>query len=231
MRTRSTMPTMKRPLAIAVPLRVDVPGIVRTQRLALRALTSADWPQFQRVVESSGQHLSPSKLWRAGEGPRKAFERQLALTEQGERTGRAWRRAAFSSDGRLIGCFNINDISRGLSFSGELAWWVAAEALGMGYGREGVGATIDHALADLPRGLGLHTLRAHIRPDNRRSIKLAQDLGLVSNGATVQIPTPDGWERHEVWEIALTRPSTLLASPATPRPAQAATSSAPAASR
>lgn len=231
MRSASTTLTHKRSPAFAAPLCVDIPGILRTPRLVLRPLTSADWPQFRRVVESSGQHLAPSKLWRAGEAPRKAFERQLALTEQGARTGRAWRRAGFSLDGRLVGCFNLNDISRGLEFSGELSWWIAAESLGQGFGREGVAASIDHAMGDLPLGLGLHTLRAHIRHDNQRSIRLASALGLVRTSKAVEVPTPDGWERHEVWEISVTLPSPQRALPAALRPAPAARLSVPAASR
>lgn len=198
-------------LRIDAPLAVDAPGLMRTQRLVLRRLTSSDRAQFERILALSGDHLLPSKLWRQGDDPRRIFDRQLSLAREGDRTGRAWRRAAFLADGRLAGCLNLNDIRRGLTFTAELSWWLAPEHCGQGLALEGAAAVLDHALADLPLGLGLHSVRAVIRADNAPSLRLASRLGLRPTGQSVPVPGVLGWESHEVWEIAVTLPQTQIA--------------------
>ncbi|MFA6045266.1 MAG: GNAT family N-acetyltransferase [Phycisphaerales bacterium] len=185
------------------PLHVDSPGVLRTLRLALRPLTSRDRKEFIRVLELDAAHLAPLKFRRDGETAADLFERQLILTEEGERTGRAWRRAAFLADGRLVGCFNLGEITRGLCFTGLASWWVSPDLTGRGYATEGVRALVDHATTDLPFGIGLHTVRAHIQAGNTPSRSLAARIGMKRLPNTVQISGPQGWEAHEVWEISV----------------------------
>lgn len=188
------------------PLHVDSPGVLRTQRLSLRPLTSRDRNEFIRVIELDAAHLAPLKFRRDGEPAADLFARQLILTEEGDRTGRAWRRAAFLGDGRLVGCFNLGEISRGLCFTGLASWWVSPDLSGKGYATEGVCALIDHAMMDLPLGIGLHVVRAHIQAGNVRSRDLAARVGMTRQPAPVQVTGSQGGESHEVWEIGVQAP-------------------------
>lgn len=190
-------------LGAARPLQVDPPGVLRTQRMSLRAFTSRDRAEYTRVIQLDAEHFAPLGLLRPGEAVARSFDRQLVLTQEGDRTGRAWRRAAFLADGRLAGCFNLGEITRGLCFSGEASWWLAPDQTGRGLATEGVVAMLDHALADLPFGIGLHAVRAHIHERNRRSRDLAARVGMRPQGWSVQVPTPHGWESHQVWEISI----------------------------
>lgn len=180
---------------------VEAAGLVRTARLTLRPMREGDRAEFLRVIAISRGHLERcSALHKPGEDDAALFERQLRLANEGDAHSTAWRRAAFLGDGRLAGCFNINTITRGLAWSGDANWWVSADAAGRGLGTEGVHALVEHATTDLPRGLGLHTLRAAIMPENTRSAKQALAAGLAPTGERVRLAVGDRWELHEMYE-------------------------------
>lgn len=186
------------------PLEVPV-ALLRTRRLILRPLRSADRPEFLRVLAASRDHLRRfcplGDPTRPSQSDADIFERQLDLSLGAQATGRAWRAAAFDELGRLIGGFNLNDISRGLEHTAELVLWVSADAAGKGYGTEGARAVLDHAFADSPVGLGLHKISALIAPDNAPCITLAQRIGM-NRSARQTIELLIGGERiaHEVYE-------------------------------
>lgn len=168
------------------PVEVAFAEPLRTPRLVLRPLAAGDRDEFLRVLAASREHLaSYCPLHRDGESDEDLFERQLGLSRASLVSGRAWRRCAFDERGRLVGAFNLNDISRGLENSAEANWWVAADAVRLGLGTEGLGAAIRHALEDAPRGLGLHRVRALISPGNSASVRMAVRLGFVRRAAEV----------------------------------------------
>lgn len=180
---------------------VEAAGLVRTARLTLRPMREGDRAEFLRVIAISRAHLERcSALHKPGEDDDALFDRQLRLANEGDAHSTACRRAAFLEDGRLAGCFNINTITRGLAWSGDANWWVSADVAGRGLGTEGVHALVEHAMADLPRGLGLHTLRAAIMPENIRSAKQALAAGLAPTGERVRLAVGNRWELHEMYE-------------------------------
>lgn len=183
------------------PVEVLAPGLVRTTRMVLRPLRATDRGEFMRVIGLSRAHLQQySCLHRDGESDGQLFERQLELCRSGDERGTAWRRVGVLHDGRIAGGFNINSISRGLTFEGDANWWVSADALRQGLGTEGVGAMLEHAQADLPSGLGLHLVQAAIMPGNGASMRLAQRVGLVRRPTNkVSIRIGERWEFHEMW--------------------------------
>ncbi len=183
------------------PVEVTAPGLVRTPRMVLRPLRPSDRTEFVRVISLSREHLRPcSCLHRDGESDDQLFARQLELCCNGDDHATAWRRVGVLHDGRIAGCFNINTITRGLSFEGDANWWVSAEVLRQGIGREGVTAMLDHAQEDMPQGLGLHSIHAAIMPGNIASIRLAERVGLRRQPtAKVSIRIGERWEFHEMW--------------------------------
>ncbi|CAG0995575.1 hypothetical protein PHYC_02539 [Phycisphaerales bacterium] len=187
-----------------LPVEVEAPGLVRTARMVFRPLRESDRAEFLRVVQSSRAHLARwSELHRPCESDRAMFDRQVAMCGEGDARGTAWRRAAFLDDGRLAGCFNLNSIDRGLSFEADANWWVSAECSGRGLGTEGVSALLEHALTDLPRGLGLNLIRASIAPENLPCRKLAQRVGLLPTAERVWLAVGGRWEKHDVFERRL----------------------------
>ncbi len=156
-------------------------SIVRTQRLTLRPLVEHDRAEFERVLRASRDHLARfcpiDKVGDRNLDDEHAFARQVNLARRGDESGRAWRRAAFDAEGRLIGSVNINDISRGLECTGEVVLWLASDATGRGMAREMLSAAMDHAFTDLPQGLGLHKLIGLIAEDNMASRRVAVKCG------------------------------------------------------
>jgi RimJ/RimL family protein N-acetyltransferase len=129
------------------------------------------------------------------------FDRQLALTEIGERTRASYRRAGVLADGRIIGAFNLNAISRGLEFQAEASWWVATPWAGKGLGTQGVRRLLDAAFAEPSAGgLGLHKVLANIQPDNVACLRIAAKIGFRRvTGVATNIPVGDIVTPHELY--------------------------------
>jgi ribosomal-protein-alanine N-acetyltransferase len=198
-----------RPLAIpARPVEVFAPGLLRTTRLTLRPLRESDRFEFLRVINISREHLKPcSCLHREGESDEQLFERQLEMCRAGDEHGTAWRRVGVLDDGRIAGVFNLNAITRGLSFEADANWWISADQLRQGLATEGVQAMLDFALADMPQGLGLHRVSAAIMPSNLASILMSKRVGFKKQStARVSIKLGDRWELHELYERSFELP-------------------------
>jgi len=192
--------SIRTPAGVRLPVRIDVPGLVRTARVVLRPLTSTDRSEFLRVLRlSRGLLAGCADFVRPGETDEQVFERHVGLTHEGERRANAWRRGAFLHDHTLVGCFNVNGIVRGLTPEGECTWWVSADQMGRGLGTEAAGAMLDHALTDLPRGLGLQAVHAMVMAANVASAKVAAGSGMVRTGERRSVFVGSRWEWHDVW--------------------------------
>lgn len=197
------------PRATIAPARVvsvaplpEADGIVlRTRRMVLRPLAPTDQEGFLRTMSLSREHLSQfSTLHLPGESDELLFARQVRLARAGLESGGALRLVGVVPDGRLAGAFNLNSITRGLSFTADCNWWVSAEFLGAGYGAEGVGALVQHALADLPGGLGLQAVHAWITRENEASQRLARSLGFRHAGdERSYLRSGEAWTVHDLW--------------------------------
>lgn len=177
-------------LAAAAPALGTVGGmLLRTERLTLRPLLASDRAEFLRVLRLSRAHLAEfcpltSADAAKAETDEQIFDRHLALSNAATQTGRAWRAGMFDADGRLVGAVNINDIARGLENTGELVFWLSADATRRGYAHEATRAAIEFALADLPRGLGLQRVTALIAPANRPCLALSRKLAMTLDPAS-----------------------------------------------
>ncbi|GJM19021.1 MAG: hypothetical protein DHS20C14_12340 [Phycisphaeraceae bacterium] len=169
--------------------------------LVLRRLEDGDQGAFVRALRESRMHL---RRWFPTNGASETddayFERQVARAIEGDATGTAWRRAAFDDAGRFVGVVNINRIERGLDWKADLCWWVAAARSGRGLGTRIVAAAVDHALADMPEGLGLGRVHAGIHPENAASVRVAQKLGFRPDPRyTSRLLVGGSWQAHDAW--------------------------------
>lgn len=182
----------------------QIPEVVfRTRRLTLRPWWAGDRAEFLRVLEVSREALARScPLWTLNApGGEQAFDRQLALSQAAMRSGRGLRLIALDERGRIIGGFNVNDISRGLEHRGEITAWIASDAHNHGYATEGLLGLLEHAFADLPSGLGLHRVTGLIAPDNAPCLTLAKKVGLALGGQPPVDLVVDGHlKAHDVYE-------------------------------
>lgn len=197
-------PATKRSAGLAPrkPIRVEPP---HTPRLALRPLTPEDRAPFIETVRRSREMLDRwAPLHREGESDESLFERQLWLTQEGDRTGRALRRIATLDDGVIAGAFNLPVISRGLATRADMNWWIASDLAGQGLATRGVRILLDHATDDLPRGLGIHVVEAAIRQDNLASIRVAEKAGFVHNAEDrTYLHAGNDWILHDIYVYRL----------------------------
>lgn len=200
-------------IAPARALEVFGPSGLSTGRMVLRPLREADRNAYLRAVESSRAALERwIPLNNPGESNDDFFSRQLVLATTSEQAGNAWRRVAVLADGRIAGGFNLNCITRGLQSSADANWWIASDLVGMGLATEGVRTMIRHALADLPSGLGLHTVHAGISPENHASVHLARKLGLHHDaGVQSYLKVGERWELHDIYCISVFDETALAA--------------------
>lgn len=188
----STLVAARRVETLTKPSRASDPTVACiTPRMVLRPLRESDRAEFLRVYTLSRAHLAqfcPLSTDDHDQQPAdEVFERQVELSRRARETARAWRVCGFDERQRLVGAFNINDITRGLEHTGELVCWVGVEHAGQGFAREGVEAVMQHAFTDLPRGLGLHKLIGLISPGNDRCITMMRRIGM-----TLQAQPPIG---------------------------------------
>ncbi len=153
--------------------RFPVDGPV-TERLRLRAFTAADLDPYAAICADAEvmRHIGAG-----GPVGREAAWRHLAIfigswVLQGNGMWAVERR----SDGAFIGRVGYLDAP---DWPGcELGWVLARDAWGQGYAYEAARAALDFGR----RELGLGALISLIRPDNARSIRLAERLGATNGG-------------------------------------------------
>ncbi len=193
--------------AAGLPVEVfahDTPGTrLDTDRLIIRPATPADAGAFEAAIDAlitSGDGTSGVNL--PGEQARHIVKRQLDLTAKGLRTGGALRRAIFDRDHQheVLGACNLITIERGLEWYAELAFWLTPNARGKGIAREACAAVIGHAFDDLPRGLGVASVRGYVQPDNSRAKNLLAGLGFAHMPEAGEHKDTGGHQRpHDLW--------------------------------
>lgn len=172
--------------------------ILRTSRLTLRLLRPDDRAEFIRVHTISHDHFAPWVPLRPADQSLDAFfEQALDRTDQARQDGTAYRFVAFDISGRIIGFFNLSQVFRGAFDCAYASWAVGADAIGQGYGVEGVHALLDFAFAPQPDGAGLHRVQANIIPENTASLRLAERVGFRREGYALRYLLIAGvWRDH-----------------------------------
>lgn len=168
---------------------------LRTPRLLVRSLAPDDLGEFVRVQEVSAAFFAP---WMAaGSSPAELFDAEIAKVEEGLRTGRHYRMVGVMGDGRIAGFFNLGEIVQGAFHSAYAGWRVNVEVAGQGYATEGVEALLDLAFAPPPLGFGLHRVQANVIPDNVRSLRLAERVGMRREGLALRyLKIAGAWRDH-----------------------------------
>ncbi len=173
-----------------------------TELMVFRPLSIGDRAAYLEAFTRSQEALAPwIPLAEQGQSDDAYFEGMVRKGVEGDEKRTAWRRAAFLNDGQFLGMFNLIKIDRGLSWTAEANWWVDSMYAGLGLGSHACRAMVDHALADIPVGLGLHTLRGNISAENEPSMRLARRLGFTCSGERDQLEINGKIVEHEVLTV------------------------------
>jgi ribosomal-protein-alanine N-acetyltransferase len=165
---------------------------IRTGRIRLRPLTADDRAEFIRVHSLNEAHFRP--WFPAQDGSLEdLFERELAKIARPEVHVR-W--VGEATNGSLVGFFNLGEIVRGVFQNAYASWATSVEVAGQGYATEGVQALLDLAFSEV-HGLQLHRVQANIMPENERSLRLAERLGMRREGiAERYLKIAGEWRDH-----------------------------------
>jgi ribosomal-protein-alanine N-acetyltransferase len=148
--------------------------LLETPRLRLRLFVADDWPAYAAICADaevmrhigSGQVESAEDAWRT----LAAFLGHWALLGYG-----MWA-LEHRDSGALLGRVGYIDRPGWPGF--ELAWLLARPHWGDGYAREAAAVALRHAFEVLQR----ERVISLIRPDNRRSIAVAEAIGETLHG-------------------------------------------------
>lgn len=101
-------------------------------------------------------------------------------------------------DGALSGQLTISGIVRGSAQWGQAGYWVDQQVAGRGVMPTALALGADHMLLTM----GLHRLEVAIRPENAKSLRVVEKLGLRLEGTRPRYMHVDGeWRDHLVYVV------------------------------
>ncbi|WP_343036529.1 GNAT family protein [Flexivirga aerilata] len=105
---------------------------------------------------------------------------------------------AVEVDGRLAGQMHLFGISRGALLSGAAGYWIGEEWAGRSITPFALALLIDHALGPAE----LHRVEVNIRPDNAKSLRVVDKLGLRDEGLRERYLHINGeWHDHRTFAV------------------------------
>ncbi|NBW81893.1 N-acetyltransferase [bacterium] len=152
-----------------------------TQRLIIRPFEKEDFTSWSEAHRSVGHLKNHFDL--APRNPEELtpeiFDQILTDQAANREKGELFDLGAFCREkGTLLGGVSLMDIRRIVVFNTNIGYRFFNQHWGKGYAKEAVDAAIDIAFTQL----ALHRVEAAIEPDNFRSIRLAEKVGLRLEG-------------------------------------------------
>ncbi|MGH2970361.1 MAG: GNAT family N-acetyltransferase [Solirubrobacteraceae bacterium] len=161
-------------------------------RIGLRVLQRSDREEFLRLATESRE------LHRPWTYPPERPDQFEELYARSRRDDCVCLLACLREDGAIAGVLIVSQIVRGAFQSAYLGYYAHQRHAGLGYMREAMAQTVDHAFGPL----SLHRLEANIQPANRASIALAQSAGFRLEGFSPRYLLIGGqWRDHERYAI------------------------------
>jgi ribosomal-protein-alanine N-acetyltransferase len=100
--------------------------------------------------------------------------------------------------GQLAGQLTVANINYGSTRSAYIGYWIGESFAGKGYTPLAVAMAIDYCLQDL----SLHRIEIAIRPENTKSIRVVEKLGMRFEGLRPKFLHINGaWRDHHIFAI------------------------------
>lgn len=189
------------------------PAQLSEGRVGLRPMRRVDaraWSNLRRVNEQWLLPWEPTTVasW-AEQNSRSAYLARLRQLRGQARRGELlpW---AVTYEGRLAGQLTIGNIVRGSLQSGYAGYWVDGRLAGRGIIPCALAIAIDHCFGPA----GLHRVEINIRPENVRSRRVVDKLGLREEALHRRLLYIDGaWQDHVGYAVTVEEvpPDGLLA--------------------
>lgn len=163
----------------------------------LRPLRASDQGQYREVRARNRAWTGPWDATRPPGAPDQPMTFR-EMTRKFNREARAGRMLpwAIEVDGRFAGQLTIAGITRGSAQWGQAGYWVDERHAGRGVMPTALAMGADHMFF----AMGLHRLEVAIRPENAKSIRVVEKLGLRFEGERPRYMHVDGdWRDHVVY--------------------------------
>lgn len=168
--------------------------------LRLRPMRVDDMDEWSEVKQRNGEWLRP---WESGDpmhAPAITFSQWIAQQRRSERRGEAVM-FVVELRGRIIGQISLGAICYGSMRVGTVGYWIDRGHAGHGYAPLAVALLADWAISS-PTGPRLHRLEIAILPENERSRRVAEKLGLPMEGLRRNYMYVNGrWRDHDVYVL------------------------------
>jgi ribosomal-protein-alanine N-acetyltransferase len=161
----------------------------------LRSPSMGDFEQWAALRSRSRDFLTPwEPKWPVDDLTRSAFRRRLRRYQSEIRDDSAYPFFIFRpADDTLLGGVTLSGITRGMTQSATIGYWMGKEHAGNGYMARAMTAMVPHAF----RALNLHRLEAACLPNNIRSLRLLEKLGFQREGLARGLVCINGqWRDH-----------------------------------
>jgi ribosomal-protein-alanine N-acetyltransferase len=168
--------------------------------LFLRTPSLVDYPAWTELRGESRSFLTPwEPTWPADDLSRTAFRRRVRRYHSEIREDRAYPFFIFrQADFVLLGGITLSNVSRGMTQTATLGYWIGERHANQGYMRRAVQAVIPFAFG----ALHLHRVEAACLPHNQPSIRLLQRVGFKREGLARGLVCINGrWQDHIVFAL------------------------------
>jgi ribosomal-protein-alanine N-acetyltransferase len=164
----------------------------------LRTPSLADYADWARLRAESRAFLTPwEPAWPADDLTRTAFRRRVRRYQLEIREDRAYPFFIFRhADFELLGGVTMSSVTRGMTQSATLGYWMGERHAGKGNMTRALRALLPFAFGTL----GLHRVEAACLPHNRASISLLEKVGFQREGLARGLVCINGtWQDHIVF--------------------------------
>lgn len=169
-------------------------AVVRLRALHARKDRRA-WENLRRAnVDWTRQWDSTSPYPRTGN---QSFGQLIRAQDRDAKFGRLVP-FAIDIDGELGGQMHLFNIVRGALQSGSVGYWIAERHAGRGFVPFALAMLIDHAFGPMR----LHRIEVNIRPDNDKSLRVVDKLGMRDEGVrTAYLHIAGAWHDHRSFAL------------------------------
>jgi [ribosomal protein S5]-alanine N-acetyltransferase len=168
--------------------------------VVLRTPHFSDYGEWSALRAQSRDFLTPwEPTWPADDLTRSAFRRRIRRYQQEIREDSAYPFFIFhAQDRRLLGGITLSNVTRGMTQTATLGYWIGQPYTNRGYMSAAVRAIVPFAFDTL----NLHRVEAACLPHNAPSIRLLEKAGFQREGLARGLVRINGrWQDHIVFAL------------------------------
>jgi ribosomal-protein-alanine N-acetyltransferase len=174
--------------------------VISGQGVFLRMPSLADYPEWAQLRSESRAFLTPwEPTWPADDLTRAAFRRRIRRYQSEIRDDHSYPFFIFSHpESVLVGGVTLSNVTRGMTQTGTLGYWMGERHAGHGLMTQAVRALVPFAFS----ALRLHRLEAACLEHNRVSMRLLERVGFQREGLARGLVCINGrWQDHIVYAL------------------------------